>query len=118
DINTHTERDAISIPIQAVTTREPEKEKNREEKEEVKKPLVDEEIDEVVFVMDADTAKMVSVETGIQDNEYIQILSGLIPDQEVITGPYSTVSRKLKSGMDVERKKKDEEKEKDKKEED
>ena len=71
----------------------------------------DEEIDEVVFVYEADTARMVKVKTGIQDNEYIQILSGLEPGQEIITGPYSTVSRKLKNGLLLERKeKKDEEK--------
>ena len=115
DINTHTEVNAISIPIQAVTTREPEDEKDKKESDEENKPLVDEEIDEVVFVIDADTAKMVKVETGIQDNEYIQILSALTPDQEVIIGPYSTVSRKLENGLSVVRKKEDDEESKDKK---
>lgn len=106
DINTHTERNTISIPIQAVTTREKDEEKKITSEDE--KPLKNEEIDEVVFIMDADTAKMIKVETGIQDNEYIQVLSGLSADQEVITGPYSTVSRKLKNGLDIERKKDDE----------
>ena len=53
---------------------------------------------------------MVKVETGIQDNEYIQILSGLQADQEIIIGPYSTVSRKLKNGLELERKEKEDEK--------
>ena len=118
DINTHTEVNAISIPIQAVTTREPEDEKDKKESDEENKPLVDEEIDEVVFVIDADTAKMVKVETGIQDNEYIQILSGLTPDQEVIIGPYSTVSRKLENGLSVVRKEEDDDDSKDKKKKD
>lgn len=111
DINTHTERQTISIPIQAVTTREKDgdKVKQVEEGDEV---VVDEEIAEVVFIMDADTAKMVPVETGIQDNEYIQILSGLEEGQEVITGPYSIVSRTLKNGLAVERKDKDDEEKK------
>ncbi len=60
--------------------------------------------------MSGDTASMVNVETGIQDNEYIQILSGLTTDQVVITGPYSTVSRKLKNGMEVEEKKEEDDK--------
>lgn len=57
--------------------------------------------------MEADTARMVKVTTGIQDNEYIQVLSGLQVDQLVITGPYTVVSRKLKNGLRVERKNKD-----------
>ena len=116
DINTNTEKNTIAIPIQAVTTRE----KNEEENDKTAKPKAsaDEEIDEVVFVIDADTAKMVIVETGIQDNEYIQILSGLKEDDEVITGPYSTVSRKLKNGLAVEKKKEDDKSSKDKKDED
>ncbi len=114
DINTHTERDAVSIPIQSVTTRE--KEESKEDQYGEKVSLSDNEIDEVVFIMEADTAKMIKVETGIQDNEYIQIVSGLTADQEVIIGPYSTVSRKLKNGLAVEKKEKEEEdKKKDKK---
>jgi HlyD family secretion protein len=107
DINTHTESKTLAIPIQAVTTRERNVDTNA-----VKvsgEISADEKLDEVVFVIDADTAKMIKVETGIQDNEYIQVLSGLSEGLEVITGPYSTVSRKLKSGMDVEVKKEEEE---------
>lgn len=115
DINTRTERNTIAIPIQAVTTREKEEEKKLASAE--VKPLKDEEIDEVVFIVDADTAKMVKVETGIQDNEYIQILSGLAEGQDVITGPYSTVSRLLKNGVGVERKKEDDKDSKDSKKE-
>jgi HlyD family secretion protein len=78
----------------------------------------DEEIHEVVFILDADTAKMVTVETGIQDNEYIQILSGLEEGQVVVTGPYSTISRTLKNGLALEVKNEDEEKDKGKKDKD
>lgn len=108
DINTRTERNVIAIPIQAVTTRE--KEPSEDAIKVSTNSSLDEEIEEVVFIMDADTAKMIRVETGIQDNEYIQILSGLTVDQEVVTGPYTVVSRKLKNGMAIEKKKEDEEK--------
>lgn len=109
DINTNTVRDAVAIPIQAVTTREKKDEKttetaNKDEQSSSGAGQLQPEIEEVVFVYDADTAKMVKVETGIQDNEYIQILSGLTADQEVIIGPYSTVSRKLKNGTTLQRK--------------
>jgi HlyD family secretion protein len=107
DINTHTEKDVITIPIQAVTTREKEEKEGDSTKTEIK-TSEEKEIDEVVFVYEADTARMVKVETGIQDNEYIQVLSGLEPGQEIITGPYSTVSRKLKNGMTLKHKEKNE----------
>jgi HlyD family secretion protein len=67
-------------------------------------------------VYEADTARMVKVETGIQDNEFIQIVKGLDTGQEIITGPYSIVSRKLKNGLLLERKENKED-EKDKKKE-
>jgi HlyD family secretion protein len=98
DINTHTESKALSIPIQAVTTREKETPSDTAKTGEKKELL------EVVFVMEADTARMTEVKTGIQDNEFIQIISGIKEGEEVITGPYSTVSRKLKNGMAVTRK--------------
>jgi len=107
DINTNTERDVISIPIQAVTTREKKTEEEKSGKEKItdkQKSAAEKEIDEVVFVLEADTARMIKVKTGIQDNEYIQILEGLEADQEVVTGPYSTVARKLENGLKIERK--------------
>ena len=121
DINTNTIRDAIAIPIQAVTTREKDKKEDGDKPKEEDASAASDfatDIDEVVFVYEADTARMISVKTGIQDNEYIQVLSGIEPGQEVITGPYSTVSRKLKNGLLLQRKeKKDEGKDNDKKEE-
>lgn len=120
DINTNTERDIIAIPIQAVTTREKEKVKGDTTTTVVEgesSVSADANIDEVVFVYEADTARMIKVATGIQDNEYIQILSGLEAGQEVITGPYSTVSRKLKNGLALEKKEKNDDKDKDKKKE-
>jgi len=102
DINTEIQKDVLSVPIQSVTTREDEKEEEKEDEEtKVKKKKDDEEIKEVVFVMLADTVKMVEVKTGIQDDENIEILSGLQEGEEVVAGPYSAISRKLKAGMQV-----------------
>lgn len=112
DINTNTEFDVISIPIQAVTTREkdPKKGKKLDRSE-----LEDDELIEVVFLYtEADTAKMVEVATGIQDNEFIQITEGLQEGDLVVSGPYSAISRKLKDGTNLEKKKnKDDEEEED-----
>jgi len=51
---------------------------------------------EIVFVTKGDTARIVEVKTGIQDNQYIEISEGLTGDEEVVTAPYSAISRKLK----------------------
>ena len=56
---------------------------------------------EVVFTLQDGKAKQNVVETGIQDDENIEIVSGLEKDQEIITGPYSLVSKTLKDGQAV-----------------
>lgn len=63
----------------------------------------DDDIEEVVFVLQADkiTVKKVKVATDIQDINYIEILSGLKAGDEVITGPYNVVSKTLKDGDKV-----------------
>jgi HlyD family secretion protein len=43
----------------------------------------------------------VVVKSGIQDINYIQIVSGLNPGDEVVTGPYTSISKTLKDGMKV-----------------
>jgi len=96
DIYTNEEKDVLSIPIQAVTVREKE---GLEDKD-------DDDIDEddlrtVVFTIKNDTAHMAEVVTGIQDDEYIVIKSGLEVDEEIIIGPYQAVSKKLESGKNV-----------------
>ncbi len=94
EINTHTENNVLAIPILAVTTRDVSEQK----KDDKSATDLDEDLKEVVFLCQADTVDMVEVETGIQDDTYIQILKGLSKDQEVVSGPYSVVARKLKKG--------------------
>jgi len=106
DIYTNEEKDIVTLPIQCVTVREKDKDEDKKDDDE------EEELIEVVFVMSADTVKMVEVETGIQDDEYIQVISGVDVDEEVVTGPYSAVSKKLKDGKTV-RLKEDKKKNKD-----
>ncbi len=102
DINTNTEKDVLTIPIQAVTTRDLNQVgKKKLGKKKDKKKEVEENIQEVVFVMEADTARMIQVKTGIQDDKYIQILDGLSEGMEIIEGPYSVVSKKLEQGEEL-----------------
>ena len=56
---------------------------------------------EAVFVKNGDVAEIKYVQTGIQDDKNIEIISGLKSGDEVITGPYSTVSKTLKPGTKV-----------------
>ena len=56
---------------------------------------------ELVFVIKDGKATKKIVKTGIQDNDYIEILSGISKGEEVISGPYSAVSKSLKDGIKV-----------------
>jgi HlyD family secretion protein len=56
---------------------------------------------EMVFINDNGKAKTISVKTGIQDDEYIEIKSGLKGDEDVIDGPFSAISRLLKNGDEI-----------------
>ena len=100
EVNTKTVAEALSVPIQSVTTRE---------KKDLKGKDVDPSLDadepvEVVFrVTAADSVEVVPVKTGIQDNTYIRVLSGLEDGDEVVAGPYSAIARRLEEGMDVQR---------------
>lgn len=99
EILTNRVEDALSLPIQAVTTREPEKEKGAART--VSNAGIDDDFLEVVFVVQADTVAQRTVETGIQDNDFIVITSGVEAGEEVVTGPYNAVSRQLKNGSKV-----------------
>lgn len=109
EIFTKKVENTVAVPIQSVTIRT--KEKKDVDKSETS--LDDNEIkdyDEVVFIMSADTAKQVIVKTGIQDDEYIEILEGVTVNDKVISGPYNEVSKNLKQGDLVKEKKEKEDK--------
>lgn len=115
DIITDTRKDAIGVPISSIVIKTDTSTVKRGEKKEKKVESDTEEKFECVFVKEEGKAKLKVVETGIQDDTNIEIISGLEEDAEVIIGPYNTVTKSLKNGDDVEIKK---EKEKEDKEED
>jgi HlyD family secretion protein len=53
--------------------------------------------------LQAGKVKQVEVTTGIQDDTYIQILSGLKGGEEVVSAPFAAISKTLKDGMVVEK---------------
>lgn len=113
DILTNTVVNVLSVPIPSVTTRE-EKKKTDKEAVEVEDKAITGAIKEVVFIQVGDTVAMREVTTGIQDDTYIEIKSGLDGTETVVSGPYSAVSRKLESGQRVTEKKESKKKEEDK----
>jgi len=90
---------ALAVPIQSVTTREDTVSKSNSDNTN----QTDNEAKEIVFVYNSGKVKAVEVVTGIQDDEYIEIKSGLKEGEEVVTAPYSAISRILKDGSEVEK---------------
>ncbi len=109
DIQTKTHPSALSVPINAVTTRNKnsDKQPSKESREgsndnNDNSTGADDEIEEVVFVVQKDmTVKKVKVRTDIQDINNIEVLAGLKEGDMVVTGPYSVVSKTLKEGDKV-----------------
>ena len=99
-------RNGITIPVRAVTTRTDTtsgkrrfgSKRNATDKEttELKEPIL------CVFVNNNGKSEIREVKTDIQDSKYILITSGLKPEDEVITGPYDQISRKLRPGTEIE----------------
>jgi HlyD family secretion protein len=125
DIETNMVKDAVGVPMQSVTIRtgdsnlspeELEKRKQkvaardkgdnnsefvneRQEKQAQKEER--EKLAKVVFLKKGSKAQLVKVTTGIADDTYMEIKSGIQPGDEVISGSYSAISRKLKDGAKV-----------------
>ena len=110
DIITKTRKDAIAVPISAIViktdTSSTKKPYNKTSEIEDDEPTKEEEKFECVFVNEGGKAKLKVVETGIQDDTNIEIVSGLSKDDKIITGPYNMVSKTLKPGDQVEEKNK------------
>jgi HlyD family secretion protein len=108
DIKTKTVSDVVSVPIQAVTTREPVREStdNDEESNEETAPESGEpgslpRMQEYVFIYKDGVVTMTPVVSGIQDSNHIEIKSGVEDGDQVVTGPFRAVSRALNDGDKV-----------------
>jgi HlyD family secretion protein len=127
DIETATVKNVIAVPIQSVTVRStdsdlspeemerqrvrqearekseggPGAEVTNEQAEKQKERALRSKLQRVVFVKEGDVVKMKKVETGIADTTFIEIKSGLQPGEEVVSGSYTAISRKLKEGAKV-----------------
>lgn len=105
DIITTRKEKVIGVPISSVvikadTIPTPKFDQVDEEETGKIKSKIDKKL-ECVFVKSNGKAKIRIVKTGIQDDTNIEILSGLKKGDEIITGPYNTVSKELNSGDKV-----------------
>ena len=126
DIETATVKNVIAVPIQSVTVRSTDTDLSPEElerqrvaraareKDDNRADVANETLEKqkeraqrlkmqrVVFVKAGDIVKMQKVETGIADDTFIEIKSGVKTGDEVVSGSYTAISRRLKDGMKVE----------------
>lgn len=100
DIMTQSKKDVLTVPIQSVTT--------RTDTAKIAGTPSEKDIRTLVFVTDGKYALARNVKTGIQDNSYIEILSGIEPDIEVVSAPFSAISKKLSDSTLVQVVKKEE----------
>jgi HlyD family secretion protein len=105
DIQTKTRSNVLSVPLNAVTPRDKNASAMQDSKDKAasdgtnteKKSAQDDDIDLVVFLLQPNQrVKQVKVKTAVQDLNYIEVLGGIKAGDQVITGPYSTVSKTLK----------------------
>ncbi len=109
DITTAQRPDAVKIPSGAVVMRpegtekesltpDPKKGTARAgETNEIVLPKKNVKDIEGVFVVSGDKAKFVPVKTGIRDQQYVEVVSGISDGDSIITGPYKTL-RTIKQG--------------------
>jgi len=107
-VDIHTQQNTgLAVPIQAVTTREPvaadTAAKAANATAGAPTPTGMPKMKEYVFVYEGGTVKQVEVTTGIQDDTYIRVLSGLEEGDEVVSRPFNAISKLLKDGSKVEK---------------
>lgn len=113
DIETQTVKHVVSVPIQSVTIRSKEGGKTAEQLKESRQrdmgiseteadKQVRRELQRVVFIKEGPKVRMAPVTTGIADNNYVEIRSGIKDGDEVISGSYTAINKELQDGTQVE----------------
>ena len=104
DIITKTRTNAVVVPIQCVAVRTPEQLSNGSVDKDSEDSAVEPEYKpdkdgfiQVVFVVNQNEVKALQVETGIQSDTHIEILSGINEGDEVVTGNYRAISQQLQN---------------------
>lgn len=111
DIESETVK-GLAVPIQSIFTENKSDSENKdkpEDSEKQKSKLADKQIKQYVYLFDAkaSTVKKAEVTTGIQNDQFIIVKTGIKTGQEIVSGPYSAIQNKLKDGLKVEKTTKD-----------
>lgn len=106
EIITERKQNVLAVPLSAVTTRSNKGKrrggkKGKKEGDKGKKAKDDNKIKEVVFVQNEGKVRKQEVKTGISDFDHIEILKGLAEGDKIVTGPFLTLSKKLKDQDEV-----------------
>jgi HlyD family secretion protein len=109
EIETQTKADVLSVAIQAVTTRiDTTRTRAMNDPtlpgadEESSDQVSRDEMMEVLFSVDNGMVALRKIATGIQDKNFIEILSGIEENENIVVAPYNAISKKLKDGDKVE----------------
>lgn len=95
DILTQTKKNVVVAPISAIVVKKRSEIDPNTSKEDADKRQ------EAIFVVKDGKAILRAVNTGIQDNTHVEILSGVAEGDEIIVGSYNVISKTLKNGDKV-----------------
>lgn len=95
DILTQTKKNVVVAPISAIVVKKRSEIDPNTPKEDADKRQ------EAIFVVKDGKAILRAVNTGIQDNTHVEILSGVAEGDEIIVGSYNVISKTLKNGDKV-----------------
>ncbi|MBV8533543.1 MAG: efflux RND transporter periplasmic adaptor subunit [Verrucomicrobia bacterium] len=112
EIETQTVHHVVAVPIQSVTVRSRKSGKTAEQLKQDREKQTGvnsselerqarNELQRVVFLKERDKVNLVPVQTGIADNNFIEIRSGVKEGDEVVSGSYTAISKDLKEGSKV-----------------
>jgi len=94
EIHTSVRYNAVAVPLAALTVRPLKSDRHQ-------RTAGKDSTQEVVFVIEGNRVRMRPVVTGIQDENYIEILRGVNVNESVVTGPFTAVSKRLADSVPV-----------------
>jgi HlyD family secretion protein len=109
-VETETKKNVLTVPIQSVTTRAMEKDKDKAQTPDESDEMASsdtrikqktEKVKEIVFLVDNNAVKTIEVKRGISDDSYTEITAGLEENKEVVSGSYKAINRELEDAAKI-----------------
>ncbi|HCN04409.1 MAG TPA: efflux RND transporter periplasmic adaptor subunit [Bacteroidetes bacterium] len=104
DIETETRKDVVAVPLGAVTVKQDGSEQGAEDKgltDRRDASRTSSRPPSMVWIVDKSSVSERIVKTGISDQGYIEILSGVKKGESIVVAPYQAVSKLLRNGAPV-----------------